>query len=149
MKFAITGAILLGSVSCRPASAPASPPEITVTGVDYTFQLPDSIHPGLTLVRFHNAGTVPHEMAFALLKAGVTMAQVLEVEQAGGNTDSLVDGVIGILIAQPGTTSIGSLATDFLPGRTYGLMCSFQDAEDKPPHVMLGMLSSFAVTKPQ
>jgi hypothetical protein len=133
------GAPLLAAPACRPQAAPR---EILVTGVDYAFQLPDTLSPGRTILRFHNAGAVPHEMGLALLKQGITLARVLEVVKAGGSPDSLTDGAVGILIARPGATTLGALATDLLPGRTYALFCNFRDAPDKPPHSMLGMVSS-------
>ncbi len=131
--------ILLPVMSCRP---PAAPPEIIVTGVDYAFQLPDTLKPGPAVVRFHNAGTVPHEMAVALLKPDVTLGRLTDLMQAGGEIDSLIDATVGILIAQPGATTIGALAVDLLPGRTYAIGCSFRDGPDKPPHIALGMIAS-------
>ena len=134
---------VLAAPACRPQSGP---PEVLVTGVDYAFQLPDTLKAGRTILRFHNAGTVPHEMGLALLKQGITLARVLEVVKAGGSPDSLIDGTLGILIARPGATTIGALAADLLPGRTYAMFCNFQDAPDKPPHSMLGMVSSREVS---
>jgi hypothetical protein len=92
-----------------------------------------------------NAGKVDHEMGMALLKPGVTLAQVMDLIKTGGSPDSLIDGIVGILIAKPGVTTLGSLAVDLIPGRTYALFCNFQDAPDKPPHSGLGMLSSRTV----
>ena len=135
------GFLLLSGVACQ--SAPATRlPEIKVTGADYAFQLPDSLAPGPTLLRFHNDGKVDHELGLALLKPGVTLARVLEVVKAGGSPDSLLEGIVGILIAAPGVTTVGALHVDFLPGRTYGLICNFQDGPDKPPHSGLGMVTS-------
>jgi hypothetical protein len=81
----------------------------------------------------------------ALLRPGVTLAQVLDVVKAGGSPDSLLDGIVGILIAKPGVTALGSLTIDLMPGRTYALFCNFQDAPDKPPHSALGMVASRTV----
>ena len=129
---------LAGGEACH--SEPAIR-ELTVTGVDYAFQLPDSIQPGRTILRFRNAGKVRHEMVIAQLKNGVTLARVLEVVKTGGSPDSLLDGIVGILIAPPGALTIGGLLADFLPGRTYAFVCSFQDSPDKPPHLALGMIA--------
>jgi len=116
--------------------------EVIVTASDYAFQLPDSLRVGRTLFHFKNAGKVPHEMGMALLKPGVTLTQVLELMGAGGSPDSLLDGIIGILIAEPGVSTIGALSVDLLPGRTYALICNFQDGPDQPPHAALGMVAS-------
>lgn len=133
---------LLATAACRP---PSTAPEVIVTGQEYAFQLPDTLKAGRVILRFHNAGRMEHEMLLVLLKPGITMAKVLEVVKAGGRPDSLVDGTLGILIAAPGTTSLGALAADLSPGRTYALVCTFRDAPDKPPHVMLGMVASRTV----
>ena len=81
----------------------------------------------------------------ALLKPGVSLAQVLELAKAGGSPDSLLDGTVGILIAEPGVTTVGALLVDLLPGRTYALFCNFQDGPDKPPHSDLGMVGSLTI----
>jgi hypothetical protein len=128
--------------ACRP---PSISPEVIVTGQEYAFQLPDTLKAGRVILRFHNAGKVQHEMVLVLLKPGITLAKVLETVKAGGSPDSLVEGTLGVLIAAPGTTSLGALAADLSPGRTYALVCTFQDAPDKPPHLMLGMVASRAV----
>jgi hypothetical protein len=116
-----------------------------VTGSDYAFQIPDTLRPGQTTLRFVNAGKVDHEMGMALLRPGATLAQVLDLIKAGGSPDSLLDGIVGIQIAKPGVTALGALALDLLPGRTYAFFCNFQDAPDKPPHSALGMVASRTV----
>jgi hypothetical protein len=142
---AILFPVLIASGSCRAASTDR---EYAVTGIDYAFQIPDSVRAGSTIVRFHNAGAVPHELAMALLKPGITVPRVLEVLKAGGSPDSLIDGVVGILIAQPGSDPIGRLSVNFLAGRTYALFCNFQDSPDKPPHFALGMVRSLEIPAP-
>lgn len=133
--------LLLAVVACQ-GSLPSRPHDVSVTGSDYAFLLADSLQAGSTLLRFNNAGKVDHEMGMALLKPGVTLDQVMARIKAGSSPDSLVDGVVGILIAKPGATTIGSLSIELLPGRTYALFCNFQDAPDKPPHSSLGMVTS-------
>jgi hypothetical protein len=140
----ILPALLLAGVACRATPAER---EIRIAGVDYAFQLPDSVRAGPAIVRFHNAGAVPHELAMALLKPGVTVPRVLEVIKAGGSPDSLIDGVVGILIAQPGGDPAGRLLVDLQAGRTYAIFCNFQDGPDKPPHSALGMVQSLEVPR--
>ena len=150
LELALTGAaaLILALVGGEVGHAQAASRELTVTGIDYAFQLPDSIRPGRTILRFHNAGKVRHEMAVAQLKDGVTLVRVLEVVKAGGSPDSLLDGVVGILIASPGAVTIGGLLADLLPGRTYAFVCSFRDSPDKPPHLALGMVTARQVLPP-
>jgi hypothetical protein len=135
-------ALLLASMACQAPSPPPGPQAITVTGTDYAFQLPDSLQAGPTVLHLTNAGQVDHEMGMALLKPGVTLPQVLARIQAGGSPDSLLDGLVGILIAKPGVTTLGGLSVELLPGRTYAMFCNFQDGPDKPPHSSLGMVTS-------
>ena len=137
---------LLTLGACKPQASLPRSTEVLVTGSDYAFQVSDTLRPGQTTLRFANAGKVDHEMGLALLRPGVTLAQVMDLMKAGGSPDSLLDGIVGILIAKPGVTTLGSLATDLLPGRTYALFCNFQDAPDKPPHSALGMVASRTVS---
>jgi hypothetical protein len=135
-------ALLVAAVACQ-----APPPQdITVAGSDYAFQLPDSLQAGTTVLHFSNVGKVEHEMGMALLKPGVTLTQVMERINAGNSPDSLLDGIVGILIAKPGVTTLGGLSVELLPGRTYAMFCNFQDGPDKPPHSSLGMVSSRTIT---
>ena len=130
------------AMACQAPSPPLGPQGITVTGSDYAFQLPDSLQAGATVLHFTNAGKVDHEMGMALLKPGVTLAQVMDRIKGGASPDSLLDGIVGILIAKPGVTTLGGLSVELLPGRTYALFCNFQDGPDKPPHSALGMVTS-------
>ena len=134
-------AVLLAAMACQ-APPPPGPQNIMVTGSDYAFQLPDSLQSGPAVLHFNNAGKVPHEMAMALLKPGVTLEQVMARVKAGASPDSLLDGIVGILIAIPGVPVVGGLSVELLPGRTYAMYCNFQDSPDKPPHSALGMVSS-------
>jgi hypothetical protein len=139
-------ALLVAAMACQAPPPPQGPQDITVTGSDYAFQLPDSLQAGSTVLHFSNVGKVDHEMGMALLKPGVTLAQVLERIKAGNSPDSLLDGIVGILIAKPGVTTLGGLSVELLPGRTYAMFCNFQDGPDKPPHSSLGMVTSRTIT---
>lgn len=131
-----------GAVACGP---PPAPREVVVTGVDYAFQLPDTMSPGPVALGFHNGGKVPHEMGVVRLKRGATLAQVLAAERAGGDVEAFFDGTVGILIASPNDTAGGRLLVELQPGRTYAFWCNFQDAPDQPRHLALGMVHSLRV----
>ncbi|MGH7631736.1 MAG: hypothetical protein ACREOF_20575 [Gemmatimonadales bacterium] len=133
---------MLASGACTP-----QPPEqiLIITGTDYAFQMPDTVRAGRAVIHFVNQGKVPHELVLARLKAGVTLDQVLERMRQGAEPDELLDGMGGVLIATPGDSSFGRLVVELSPGRTYGMICNFQDAPDQPPHVALGMVASFQV----
>ena len=79
------------------------------------------------------------------LRAGVTADSVLALLKGGGDPTDLTDGVVGVLIAEPGGTSLGSLSVELLQGRTYMMICQFQDADSLPPHIAMGMQASFVV----
>lgn len=143
---AVAALLAVGAVGCTvqrqpPAAAAHAPAEIVVDGSDYAFRVPDTLVAGHATLRFRNVGKVPHEMAMAALKPGATMQRLMETMQKGGDLDSLLDGVVGILITPPGTTSVGALDVELLPGRTYAFACNFQDGKDKPPHATMGMVA--------
>ena len=85
-------------------------------------------------------------MVLVRLKAGVTVEQVTELAESGGDPTELLEGGAAILIAGPGEATATRLFVDFVPGATYALVCNFQDAPDAPPHTALGMLSSLEVS---
>jgi hypothetical protein len=118
---------------------------ITVGGIDYAFDAPSTLPPGPTAIAFENRGQVPHEMILVRLKEGMTLDQLMEGTEAGGNPRDFTEGGPGILIAEPGQTAASRLLVDLLPGRSYVLICNFQDEPDAPSHMALGMRSSFQV----
>lgn len=114
--------------------------QVTIVGSDYAFRGPDSLPAGPVAISFENQGRVPHELSIARLKPGLTLDSALAAVRAGAAPESVIDGTVGILIAMPGQKSLGALSVDLVAGRTYGLICQFQDAPDRPPHLMLGMV---------
>ena len=144
---------LLFATALFPAACSQAPPEariiqeIQVAGLDYAFQLPDSLSPGPTSFRFSNTGKVPHEMILALLKPGVTLGQLLAHTQAGKDPQELTEGMAGILVTGPGSETIGALHLDLLPGRTYVWACFFQDTPEAKPHAELGMVASRTIAQ--
>ena len=131
----------LGAGACRPAA----PQELQVIGTDYGFTVPATVPAGPTTIRFVNRGKVPHEMALGRLREGMTADSVMARLAEGRDPGEVTDGVVGILIVEPGDSSIGALRTDLVSGRTYMMICQFQDADTLPPHVAMGMQASFIV----
>lgn len=130
------------SLGCQPRGASR---DVLVVGTDYAFQVPGELSAGPTDFRFANRGLVPHEMALGKLRAGVTSDSLLAYAAAGNDPGDLADGVVGILISEPGKTAIGTLKTDLTPGRVYMMICNFRDGDSLPPHIVMGMQSSFVV----
>lgn len=135
----VCGAIALAGVACAPAAAR----DVVVVATDYAYELPPEIAAGPVALRLDNRGKVGHEMALGLLKAGVTQDSVLAYAAAGHDPGDLTDGVVGILIAAPGVEALGALRADLLAGRTYMMICQFQDSDSLPPHIAMGMFASF------
>ena len=134
-------AVLTGA--CAPSES--SPDDVTVGGLDYAFQAPDTLPPGPTVFHFENRGEVRHEMVLVRLKEGVTMQQLMEGVQSGSEPGEFIEGGPGILLAQPGQTTAAGLLVDLVPGRTYALVCNLRDTPDAQPHAALGMRDSFVV----
>ncbi|MEO8478770.1 MAG: hypothetical protein ABI542_03985 [Gemmatimonadota bacterium] len=133
-------ALLAGCV----APAPTPPRELVVSATDYAFgSVPAELSAGPVQFRMENQGKVPHEMALGQLSAGVTADSMMAYLAGGGEPAELSDGVVGILIASPGTTSLGTLAADLVSGRTYLMICQFRDSDSLPPHAAMGMIASF------
>jgi hypothetical protein len=134
---------VLGAAACSTPDADTN--EVVVRGTDYAFDVPRTLPPGPTAFAFENAGQVPHEMILVRLKEGVTLPQVLEAANAGGNPQEFTEGGAAILIAAPGATSSSRVLVDLVPGRAYALICNFRDGEEHPPHVALGMTAPIDV----
>ena len=58
---------------------------------------------------------------------------------------ALVDGLIGLILAESGQTAPERLLADLEKGRTYALICNLRDAPEKPQHFTLGMAASLHV----
>jgi hypothetical protein len=124
-------------------------PRVAISGNDYAFaSVPDTVAAGPTLLAFSNAGRVRHELSVALLREGVTPAQVMQRAAAGLSpvgSREIMDQPIGVLVARPGESSGGQLYVDLKPGRTYMIVCTLKDTPDARPHAELGMMASFVV----
>ncbi len=132
----------LGLIACQPASR-SSVREVVIPATDYAYQLPADVAAGPVLLRLENRGKVAHEMALGQLKSGMTSDSVMARLATGGDPTDMTDGVVGILIAGPGSTSLGAISADLIPGRTYMMICQFKDADSLPPHIAMGMQASF------
>jgi hypothetical protein len=111
----------------------------TVFAMDYAFRAPQTLAAGIHYFAFVNTGKQRHEVAVALLKKGVTLQKIVEVDKVDGDVEPYFEHDFGLLHAQPGTTPAGLLRIDILPGRTYLLECGFSDTDKSPPHYKLGM----------
>lgn len=140
----VLAALVIAGASCGPAR-PAVTPETVVAASDYAFQVPAHLGAGPARFRLQNTGKVPHEMAMGQLRAGVTADSLMARLTAGGDPADLTDGVVGILIAEAGDSSLGTLSAELISGRTYVMICQFRDADSLPPHIAMGMQASIVV----
>lgn len=131
----------------KPAQAPAALATDTIIATDYAFQYSRTVAPGKHTFMMRNDGKQRHQVSIVLMKQGVTLSKLLEVEKAGGDVEALLDGDHGLLHSRAGQPALGGLTIDMLPGREYGLACFFQDDPKSPPHVALGMVGSITVSQ--
>jgi hypothetical protein len=141
---ALTISTTAASPSLQPLQSPAR--DVEVVGVDYAFTVPATLPAGLTTFHFRNAGQHAHELNIFLLKRGVTIDEVIRTRKAGGKTNPLTDGAIGVLFADKGKPSSATLSAELLPGRDYGVLCIFTDTAGARPHYELGMYKSIHIS---
>jgi len=134
-------------VGCSKSETPDddSGSEVEIAGADYAFQVPASLPAGRTAFRFNNKGKVRHELNIALLKPGVQVERVLETRRAGKPVQALIEGPVGVLFADAGERSSGTISTDLVAGREYAVICIFRDSAGAKPHFDMGMYSVIRV----
>ena len=111
----------------------------TVVGMDYAFRVPATMNAGVHYFAFVNTGKQRHEVALALLKKGVTLQKIVDLDKVDGDIEPYLEQNFGLLHAQAGTTPAGLLQIEMLPRRTYLLECGFSDTDKSPAHYKLGM----------
>jgi len=79
------------------------------------------------------------------LKRGTTVEQYLALRKQKKPTQDLIDGLVGVLFAEPGRRSAAGLAADLIEGREYVAICVFKDNPTGRAHYDLGMYSSIRV----
>lgn len=120
----------------------------TIIGFDYAFRYPRQLAAGRHTFVFRNEGKHRHEFSVTLLKPGVTLANVLEVDKVDGDIDPLIDTGMGLVWARAGEMALGRLEMNLLPGREYLIDCGFTDDDKSPPHYKLGMYGSIKTGSP-
>ncbi len=131
--------ILLSLLALGTSTLAAQKPHtIIVRGMNYAFQVPDTVPAGLTGFSLDNQGTVRHELVLVRLKEGHTLSDVMAATTPEQRL-ALFEDFIGVIFAQPGTRGSGSLLAE-LKGGTYVLVCNLRDAPDKPTHLAQGMV---------
>ena len=137
-------ALVLGSLCLATSVAAQAPKRLTVLAHDYAYTPLDSLSAGETVFSLQNKGTVRHEVVIYLLKPGRTLADFMAAKTPEERR-ALNDGVIGLIVAEPGESAPGRLLASLSSGRTYLLFCNLRDTPEKPPHTQLGMVSMLHV----
>lgn len=142
---AVAGAALGAVASCAPAGA-REVPAIEVRGAEWAFQMPSTIAPGRQRVAFTNAGTVAHEVAVGLVKAGVSLDSVLAAELRGDPDieEKAYESGAGLLWADAGDVVPQRLVLEFKPGRSYVFLCTLSDSTGTS-HAQRGMLRGVTI----
>jgi hypothetical protein len=121
-------------------AAPAKPPVVRVSGMDFSFDAPDVIPAGLTEFRFMNKGPSLHHMQILKLEGGKTIDDLRAALANPGPPPTWVKAVGGPNAPDPGGESNATLMLE--PGN-YALIC-FVDIGG-PPHFMKGMVRALRV----
>lgn len=110
---------------------------VSIVGLDYAFQAPDTIPAGPVMFSLLNRGTVRHEMVLYILHEGRTLADYLRAATAQERQG--LGRAVGLILAEPGQPALARMVVDLVRGQSYVLLCNLRDAPDKPPHNRLGM----------
>jgi len=116
--------------------------DVTITELDFSFELSQSIQAGRRTVRVMNKGSQAHEVVVVQLARRVTVNAFLDDFQPGVPDSALGKPVGGMVGLEPGGE--GFFTLDFVPGR-YGLICFLPDLIHGAPHFTRGMLMDVTV----
>ena len=136
---------MLKALRVTPArSQNTSPPhaDVTMTELDFSFELSQSIQAGRKTVRVMNKGGQAHEVVVVQLARRATVNGFLDDFQPGVPTSPSGKPVGGMVGLEPGGEAFFTL--DFVPGR-YGLICFLPDLIHGAPHFTRGMLMDITV----
>ena len=135
-------AAFFGLPSSRtPALKPATPPVVTITARDYTYDPIADIPAGVVDLRLHNLGPDFHHAAIFKLAPGKTAAQFVAALKNPGPPPAWATPVPGPNAPRVGETS-NSIAK--LTVGNYIVMC-FIDTNGGVPHFIKGMSRGFRV----
>ena len=117
-------------------------PVAEVTLDDFSITMPDTLPAGAVRVEATNVGAEDHEVSFARVVDGATVADVAAADQQSDSAaDALLDFYGGATEVRPGATE--TVEVD-LPAGTY-LVLDLIPSSDGTPHVDLGMVKVVTV----
>jgi len=136
---------MLKALRVTPARSPnmnPPPADVTITELDFSFEVSKPIPAGKTTVRVMNKGSQAHEVVVVQLARRATVDAFLDDFQPGVVTSPSGKPVGGMVGLEPGKE--GFFTIDFVPGR-YGLICFLPDLIHGAPHFTRGMLMDVTV----
>lgn len=132
----------------KPAPTPTpklSLNQLNITARDFSFEMPDTVPPGLVDVKLYNNGAVPHQALLARLKDGVTYDQLLVAFKKGvvaGLPLVEPEGGPNTVIARQGQEVIVNL-----PQGRY-IVLGLETGQQGIPNLQRGMFKIFTVKGP-
>lgn len=139
---ALFGVTLGGWKSHELTAKRKSPPVVTITARDYSYDAIPDIPAGVVDLRLHNLGKDIHHAAIFKLSEGKTAEDFVAAIKNPGPPPAWAMPVAGPNAPAPGATS--NVIGELTPG-SYVVLC-FVDTNGGIPHFMKGMSRGFRVT---
>ena len=134
-----SAALSIAVIALGCSSATAERQEVLVGAMDYAYDAPDSLAAGMVAFGLENRGTVAHELIVVGLRPDADVAEILRRDRADSTWRHLREPPSGILTADSGVRTPGSLLVSLERGKRYLLLCNFQDSDTARAHLHLGM----------
>jgi hypothetical protein len=133
-----------GAAVSTPTPAAATPNMVSFTAKEFSFEGPDTIPAGLTMIHLTAAGQQLHHFQLIKLEEGKTFAdfQAAAKDMAKGPPPAWVVPYGGVNPPAPGSTTT---AMQVLEPGNYAVVC-FVEGPDHVPHIAKGMMRSLTVT---
>jgi hypothetical protein len=133
------------ATSATQAPAPAArtaPNMVSFTATEYSFEGPDSIPAGLTMIHLTDSGKELHHVQLIKLEQGKTFADLQAATKAPGPPPAWAIPYGGVNPPAPGETTA---AIEVLEPGNYAVVC-FVEGADHVPHLAKGMARALTVT---
>ncbi|MEO7358852.1 MAG: hypothetical protein ABI120_00895 [Gemmatimonadaceae bacterium] len=143
-KAAKAAADSTAAATAAAAEAPATPPVITITAKDFSYDAPDTVMGGMVTIKLINQGPDLHHVQFLRLTDGKTAADLeagLKLAKPGSPPPPWAHDVAGPNTPVPGGENS---ITEMLEPGNYAMICFIPDSKGVP-HFMHGMVRALTV----